>query len=246
MSITISDTYLNEIKKPLAYPTVAKVILTDDQIKDLCVAPALREYFTKFPKKEVYSQSIVYSDPVEIDFPDDYTFGVVDMRIVDKLSNDSANTGNFWELASFNKYGLSSKKEMYGIEGYNPNSLRQQKITEMQAERALRDNVEAIKLKVDVDNRIVIAHTNQSAVLLIEWAKYSDDFSDVKFQRINDVIKLSSAYLLEHLADTTGMVNNTSLDVEVNSDALQSKASEYRSEIKEKWDQFPDIILMNI
>jgi len=246
MSITITDAHLNEIKEALAYPSVEEVILTDPQIKTLCITPALRIYFTKFPKKAVTTGSLTTSGEVEVAFPDAYTFGVVDARITDKLSNDSANTGNFWELASFNKYGLSARKRTYGIEGYNPNFLRQQKITEMQAERSVRDNVEAIRIKVDIEDRVISFFTNQTCKYFIEWAKYSDDFSDVKFQRINDVIDLCKANVKEQLADTVGLVTNASLDITINADELRSQASELRDPIIEKWAEFPDMTLINI
>jgi len=244
--ITISDMHLNQIKSAIAFPSVDNVILTDDEIKDFCIRPALRDYFTKFPKKAVLTGSLTTSGEVEIAFPDDLTFGVVDARITDKLSNDSANTGNFWELASFNKYGLSARKRTYGIEGYNPNFLRQQKITEMQAERSVRDNVEAIRIKVDTDNSVVSFFTNQTCKYFIEWAKWSRNFDDVKFQRINDVIKLCQANVKEQLADTVGLVTNASLDITINADELRSQASELRDPIIEKWAEFPDMTLINI
>ena len=50
--ITISNEWLNHIKKRLGYPSVNTIVLTDNEIKDLIVRQALYEYFTRFPQIE--------------------------------------------------------------------------------------------------------------------------------------------------------------------------------------------------
>ena len=62
MAIIISDEKLNLIKSALGYPTEdGEFLLTDTQIKEFCVEPALRQYFSKFPKVITNTRDIAYS-----------------------------------------------------------------------------------------------------------------------------------------------------------------------------------------
>lgn len=244
-SIIIETKWMNRIKTVLAYPKVNNIILTDEQIINFCVEPAIRQYFTKFPKKDIIEYAITSNAELEVDYPDDYTFGVTDARIVNKDIMEGISNYSIWELANYQKFGLGIKGS-YGIPGYNPNFLQQSEITRNQALLARKQTYETIMIKIDTDNKKVIAYTNQSAKLLVEWAKYSDDFSDIKYQYIEDVIKLAQSYILLHLADTTSIIQDSAAEISVNSDELKTRATELQDSVFEKWNEIPSIVLVKM
>jgi len=244
-NILIADNWLKQVKKVLAYPSLDKAILSDDEIIDYCVHPALVAFFTKFPLKTTTQQGI--NGEVVINFPDIYTIGVMDVRVVDIGLIYGTGT-SFWDLVSYNVMGASGSMnpgQMFGAKGYNPNSLWQQRMFQRQVAKSLQNQNATIKARVNPYEKKVYIYSSISGTLNIIWAKYSVNFDDIKFERKYDVIKLAQAYLLEHLADTTSILNDSNLDITVNADTLKTRATELKTEVKELWDQFPDIVFLH-
>ena len=239
---TITEYWLNLIKIKLGYPSVDKIILTDAQIKSYCIYPALREYFTKFPIEVTEEHSVSTSTDNEIDFPDTDTFGIIDARLVGKMTTLGSGS-TFWDLVYYNSMNLDvSKSGYYGIDGFNPNS-KKQAVAMLKQAIATQANEATVHIRVDEPNRKLYLGTNISGKCNVTWAKSSEDFDDVKFVYKMDVVKLSQAYLKEHLADTTGMITKN-LEVDVDSDRLKSEANELRREITEKWAEIPHIVVI--
>lgn len=242
--VKIHETDLNLIKSVLAFPIADELVLDDDDIRNFCIYPALYDYFKKFPIIDEYTQTITSNSTVSVDFPDEYTFGAVDVRLIDKFSTTSTSSSSFWELVNYEKYGFGSTKGLYGIKGFNPGSLRQANFLEYQAKQANANYNQIIRTFVDVDNRQVVMFSNVTGDVYIKWAKYSLDFTNVKFTQKMNVIKLCQSYLLQHLADTASIISDTNLDVTINTDELKTKADEKREEVMEEWLQYTDIILI--
>jgi len=239
---TISDYWLNHVKKVLAYPSVDNIILTDAQIKSFCVYPALREYFTKFPLKETTEHELSTTADTEIDFDDSDTYGVIDARVVGK-ETISGSGSSFWDLVYYNQMGLSPMRgSSYGLPKYNPGG-RKQAIQLGKLAASSQANEATFDIRIDHENSQVIIHTNSHGKANITWAKMSSDFDNVRFVYKLDVVKIAQAYLLEHLAMLTGMIN-TNIEISVNSDMLADKAKELREEVIEKWNSIPDIIVI--
>ncbi|MCP4650367.1 MAG: hypothetical protein GY853_09860 [PVC group bacterium] len=242
--VTISDLDINLIKAALAYPVADDILLSDDEIKAFCVYPALLEYYTKFPIIEKHNEYISSDTELTIDFPDNYTFGAVDARIIDKFSTTTSSSSSFWELVNWEKYGYGSSAGLYGIKGYNPGSLRQANFTQYQAKQAQQKYTQIVTIRVDPDNRNVKAYTNITGQVYVEWAKYSLNFNNIRFQQRMNVVKLCQYYLLRHLADTSSIIADSNLDISINSDELKTKADELREQVTEVWEQYNDIILI--
>lgn len=246
MSIQISQNYLDLIKSSLAFPAVNKLVLADDQIKEFCISRAMRDYFIKFPKKDVYA--IPMQDQYEVDFPDDYTFGVLDAKIVDVGMIGGTGSG-FWEIVFFQQVGgtttMRNSAGAYGVKGYNPNSALQQRDFQRQATKSYQNQHQTVKFRVDQVNKKLIAYTSIQGTLNITWAKYSDNFDDIKYTRINDVVDLSQSYLLEHFANTVGLIEDTSLEASVNVDAIRDLAKEKKENVMERWNETPDVTLLH-
>jgi len=242
--ITINATNLRLIKSVLAYPIADELLLDDDEIKSYCIYPALLEYFTKFPLREEYTTAVTSDVEATIDFPDDYTFGAVDARVVDKFNTTASSSSSFWELVNYQKHGFASKGDTYGIRGYNPSGLRQANFTQYQAEQSRVKYNQIIRIRVDADNKEISVFSNITGTVQIEWAKYSLDFANVKFQQNMNVIRLCQYYLLKHLADTSSIITDSNLDIAINSDELKTKADELREMVMDQWEQYTDIVLI--
>ena len=244
MAIDISDEKLQLIKSVQGFPVENEVfLLTDDQIKQFCVEPALRQYFAKFPKIIQTSQNISYSEEISVDYYNEDTYGVVDARITHQEYQDIA-TGGFNSFIYLAAHNQGTYKKNFGIKGYNPNSLSQASEFAYQALRSRATIDRAIRIYVDVVNRKIIVFSNRSGKLLISWALYSENFSDVRFNYIQDVIELSQGYLLTHAARTTGMFQNTNMPLSINYDFMNSEGDALITKVNEKWNEIAGILLI--
>lgn len=244
--IVISDSDLNLIKVVLAYPSVENIILTDSQIKDLCCYPALHEYFLFFPIRSVQEYWIATSTDTAIPFPDDTTYGIIDARVVGK--HYLTGTGStFWDLVYFNSMGMATSRRsgMYGQSGYNPNNLRQQILMQRSANASLQ-NLGSIHTRVDNEGRKVWIASSITGRVNITWAKYSMNFDDIKYEWKLDAIKLVQSNLLQHLADTTGIMTNSDSSISVNASDLKARAEELKTEVMDKWRSVAATYVINL
>jgi len=106
-------------------------------------------------------------------------------------------------------------------------------------ESLIQSSSKSIKKEIKV-------YSTANGMLNITWAKHSENFQDVHFQFINDVIDLSKARLLDHLADTSGILSDTNLEITINAEALKDKASALRDKVIEKWNAIPDMIYLHV
>jgi hypothetical protein len=106
-------------------------------------------------------------------------------------------------------------------------------------------NLGTYKIKIDYPNRKIIAYCSFAAFLNFTWAKYSLNFKDVRFERINDVINLARMNLLYLVADFAALYEDSQIDRRINADALRTKAEFiYNEVLKEGWRQIPDVVLL--
>jgi hypothetical protein len=98
-TITISQDWLDKIKSIAAFPSASMLLLDDDQIKSFCISRALQDYFTKFPLKAEYQTST--NAESTYDFPDAYTIGVLDCRVVD-MGMVGGTGSSFWDILQYN------------------------------------------------------------------------------------------------------------------------------------------------
>ena len=242
--INITTPYLNQIKVALAYPDVNNLLLEDDQIKEFAVYPAMYAYFKKFPKLEYFEETLSTTES-EYPFPDDETFGALQVRTVDKgYSGSSGGSYPFWETYFFNKSTASYKRSNYGT-SYDFGGMGRSYIAQRQLRDSYIEDLSNLRHDIDTDNRKVIVYSSIYAKILIVWAKNSNNFSDVKFEYQRDVIDLAQAYLLQHVADVTGIVSNSATELTIDTSGLKAKAEERFTRIREKWEQIPHPFIMN-
>jgi hypothetical protein len=243
--IIISDQWLNQIKKRLGYPSVSTIVLSDDDIKELIVKQALYEYFIRFPMIEEESHSIGMGSELIIDFPDINTFGCLDVRIVGK-GYQSTYGGSFWDLVMYQSFGVTATtRNQYGanVKGYNPNALRQSRYA-VRAATETAINQGTFKYRINQDLRKLYVYSTITSIVNIQWAKFSNNFSDVKFQFIWDVIKLCQGYFKLHMADTFSLISDSTAEVTVDVGLLKEEGNDLIKEIQEKWQAYVQPIIL--
>jgi hypothetical protein len=248
MAIEISDKDIQLIKNVLAYPSCDQLLLTDSQIKDIAVSHALQDYFTKFPLKQEKQYNMGGTSELILDFPDEFTYGVIDARVTDAGIVTGTGT-SFYDLVLFQSMNggslMGGGNGAYGIKGYNPSSLIQTRDLQRMAYKSTQNTYMTVRYDVDVENRKVHTYSTVVGYLNVSWAKYSDNFNTVKYQRRFDVIKLAQAYLLEHFADTFSILTDSALDMSINIEALKTRAQQLKDGVKELWDSIPDILFLH-
>lgn len=242
--ISIATRDLDLIKSVLAWPCTENVLLSDEQIKQVILYPAMMEYFTKFPL--ITRDQFAISNRLEIPFPDRYTYGVMDCRVVGKFAQTGGRAPAFWNMVLFNKYApFASGTYSSKFRGYNPNGLKQQ----TWAYRQVFDtygNAGTFHYEIDKVNRSVIVDANSSGFVEVQWAKWSNNFEDVEYPRRIEVINLAQSNLLQHTVDALQISQETSSEVQLGIAEMQTRATELRERVMQKWDTWQDIHVARI
>jgi hypothetical protein len=245
MAITIDDTTLRRIKSKLAYPLLDEGVLDDEELKIYSVKPALDEYFRWFPKQERLQQDV--SGSFTVDFPDTYTYGIVDARL-SPVTNGNINsiTGNrILDIVTVNRYGgrYSYSDGIYGTR-FHFSGINRAREVERQLRNMELGKTDNSRVIVIPEERKVGGYTSESATLSIIWAKWSEDFTDVRFERKEEVIELAQAYMLQHMSDVVGLISNPNIDLDIDAGELQSKAEDLREKVLESWKEFPKVVVL--
>lgn len=237
---TVPEKYLNQIKTVLGWPTVDNILLSDSQITELCVSPALYEYFIKFPVKQREQYSI--QDSFSIEFPEN-AIGVLNAGFTEKAQYGRAgSSSSFWSIIAHNQQfsGLNNRNSY--MSRYNWNGSRHvNKFQRQELETYM--NEQTSTFFVNNTERKVEAYSQLKCNLAVTWGITSENFNDVKHTYIYDVIKLAQAELLNKYVDTVQLVDTPSLDIEANVDDLRSRSEDLRTEVKEKWLEIPDVVM---
>lgn len=226
--VLIDNSYYNRILRITGFPIVTKLEISEEDIKNLCIAPALEEYFIWFPIKVVTSYNA--TTEFSIAFPDDNTYGIVDARV--NLSGYRNVEGVSNPLVAELLYNSSSRIGKYGTP-YDYD-FKQARISAQMEQQATVNLIGTKKIRVDEVNRVVTGYTNVGGELIITWAKFSNDFDDVSFRRRREVIKLCQANVLEYIGMLRGQISDDT-GTEFNYDMLLDKADTFREDVMTKW-----------
>lgn len=247
MAITISDSWLKKIKSVAEHSNSHILLLDTDDLKDICISHAMQDYFTKFPVRSDYQVSVNGENIYP--FPDAYTIGAVDCRVVDIGMIGGTGSG-FWDIILFNTQtgntmSYKAGVGVYGRSGYNPNNVIQQRENSRQAVKSQQNLYATIKFRVDRANKRLIVYNSITGMLNITWAKYSDNWDDIRYERQWDVAHLAQSYILDHFCDNAGMITDSSADTTTNISDIRQRATDLRTEVFEKWKEFPDIVVQH-
>lgn len=238
--MTISDKDYSEILAEIGYPVVRAEDLeyTKEQIEDLFIYPALREFFIWFPKTQ--QQSVYVSSEFSVDFPDEETYGIVDARINTSITGDGRTSSPFINSLYF-KQSTTSGFKMYGTP-YDY-GVTEAKYTERTYNKAANNFIRAKRIDVDPVNRKLTGFTTVNGELLITWAKESTNFNDVPFTRKTDVINLAKANVLKGFALLRGQLNSDT-GVEFNNSEFLSRAGDLEDKVMNKWKAISKVVIL--
>lgn len=237
-TLSIPDDIYQRILTCIGYPIVQEsdMGLTKEQILDLLILPPLKNvYYKWFPILE--RQDYDSASSFEIDFPDEQTFDVTDVRLVwqgvgktghpllDELNiKVKGQTRNKW--ATGNDYGYT---QVYNAErAYS---------------RARIQNIKALKQWVDYQNRKLKGRTNTTGKISVTWAKWANDWSGVKFKFEEDVIKLCQSYILQYFGNLLNQ-GTGDLPTELTGDEMISRSEDLYDQVMEKFRQYTKPVVL--
>lgn len=247
--VNIKPYHLNLIKAVLAHPVVDENIhLTDEEILQYCVSPALFKYFLKFPI-QVPEQQFQNVTEMVFPFPDDDTIGLVDCRTVAKtgFGMKQGSNSDFWRVVRFNQeYKTMAYRSGKFQQGFNPNGLKYNFIAQQQMIDAMTNNLDTFRHEVNYAAKTVTVFSTVNAQILFVWAKTSNDFNMIKPTQILNVITLAKAELLRHLASLGRMMIDNGSEKQINVDGLESQADKIEQPVLDLWASIPDIVALRI
>lgn len=235
LTIIIEDQKVYEILKEVGYPVVTLDVLpyTMDDLKNLFIWPAMRDYFKHFPI--MHYSYIQAGGDFSVDFPTADTFDLVDARLNSNVETTPVPTGNpfvdsgqiitqGYSYSSGNKYGTRNN---YGLPmTYHDNRAQYQGIKLAFA---------ASRFNVDVQNRTVSGYVNVGGKVNFTWARYSNNFASIPFVKETDVLQLASSYLLRNFGNM--MIMRASETNELDGATLVDRADVIEEKIITKWNE---------
>lgn len=250
--VVISDEWLRQIKRVLAFPGVDNLLLDqklggNEELKEFVVWPALYEYFRRFPieDRREYQTS---SAPTELPFPDAFTFGATNIAFTNKFGATSTSA-SFWDTIKFQLTGAAGVMRFgrglgsYGLRG-NLNGMRQTFQMNRQVAQTYSNMYNTFKANVNEERRVVELYASVDTKIVIAWAKYSLNFADVQFTKLHNCIKLAQSFLLYHVADSTAILQDENLKKKINSEALKARADQLAEEVMKVWEGDPGAITL--
>lgn len=237
--IVISDETYQEIISVIGYPILdpdeEDFEYTKEQIITFAIRPAMREYFKWFPK--TFSEDFQISQTFSIPFPNDETYTAKNIR-VNKNSLTTGTTGN--PLINSRVYKVDSQMWQWNSRyHYNMNRALNLEIAENQSQIGF---TASIRHEVDKINRVVHGYSNVLGRLSITWCQVSNNFDDVNYSRIDELIKLCQGKLMLKIGMIRGQQNNNT-PVDFNFDMFISEGKEYEKEVMEGWKNFSKVAM---
>jgi hypothetical protein len=114
------------------------------------------------------------------------------------------------------------------------NNQVQEAILRLSTAESMVDFTKAVQLDDYPNLRKIKGYTNISGDITVEWAKKSENFSDIMYNYQEDAIKLAKAYFIQ---DIYRLREQVKLDtkVTINTAALKEDATQWEAEVVRKW-----------
>ncbi len=242
--IKISDMYYKMILTAIGVPIISIEDLTggnmsDKDIKDTLIFPAMQLYFRFFPKINVqeYLISTVFSFP----YPTENTFGVREARLNTQIIGGGMVYNNPFIDELFVQRSLSRSIGKYGTK--NSYDFTESKIMEMMERQGAMESNKAFTVRDDPTTRTMSGFTNVIGKLKVKWAEASLNFMDVQYQRRLEVVDLARAYVCRFFGDLRKQVSG-GMPAELTGDDLLAKADKLEDKVLEIWKNFTRVVIL--
>ena len=242
--LVIPNSAIRRIMAELGSPIIdaAEDLLLDEAlIKDLFITPAIQMYFTYWPL--IFKEEYRINGQTDIPFPNDQVYGVAEARVALLQQTSQYGKNPFIneiirrQVSSFNSYG----KTPSGRDPYITPGVLVKEQTEQLSYIALR---KAGSFNIDLQGRRLWGFSNVAGNLIIDWAMWSKNWADIKFEHIEDVIKVCKMYALEFVGGIRQQ-GDPNTGVTVNGSSFLEKADKIREEvINNRWrSRVPVVVL---
>lgn len=243
MKIFITEEMLDEIVSEIGIPIFdwEDTPYDKEYVKDKFIWKAMREYYRYFPIQNIEEYYI--SSNFELPFPNEATFNILDAR----LNTNAPSSGN-------TMVGTTIKERMLSVAGTGSSSgigmygtpydfgMKETYHTTRAEYNALKNSNSAFRVKVDSNNRVVKGYTNIPGRISIIWAEYSDDYSTIPFEKIEDVHNLARSNIMRawgHLVK----LQSSSTENDLDGDYLIDRADELRTEVIDRWNAITKVVI---
>lgn len=228
--LVIPDSIMKRVLAALGAPILDvkdDLLIDDGTVKDLFITPALQMYFTYWPLK--LKEEYRINGQTDIPFPNDQVFGVSETRVALLQSASAWSKSPFKnelirrQASSSNSYGRTP----YGRDPYITPGILIKEQTEMQSLISLR---KAGNFNIDFAGRRLWGFSNVAGNLVIDWAMWSKNWVDIRFEHTEDVIKVCQMYALEFVGGIRQQ-SDPNTGVSADGSSFIEKAEKIREEI---------------
>jgi hypothetical protein len=217
------------------------LLIDEATVKDLFITPAIQMYFTYWPLK--LKEEYQIDGQTDIPFPNDQVYGVSSARVALLQQSMSYGKSPFInevirrQVASFNSYGRTP----YNRDPYMTAGALIKEQTEQLSYISLR---KAGNFNIDLSGRRLWGFSNVAGNLIIDWAMWSKNWADIKFEHIEDVIKVCKMYALEFVGGIRAQ-SDPNTGVTADGSSFLERAKELEDEIvNQRWrGRIPIVVL---
>ena len=229
--VVVPQSIMHRITASLGTPILnlkEDLLIDEETIKELFLRPAMQLYFTYWPKllKEEYP----ITQQVQIPFPSDNVYGIAQARVA---LNQNANT---WSRSPFLNEVLRKQVSSYGSYGVQPGTRRDPYITAGTLIKEQTESLSYITLRkagvftVDNDERCLKGYSNVAGILVVSWAQYFWDFNKIRFEHVEDVIKMAKVYALRYVGGIRSQ-SDPNTGVAMTGDSFLEEAGKLEEEV---------------
>lgn len=209
---------------------------TVDEIKTLIIKDAVLSFWSWFPIKEESDNSIGTS--FAIDFPDAETFGALDVRLNTAAYGAQGVTRNpFVDEVNYRP----GYRGLYGT-GYDYNTFQSDVYAKLERQTVINKN-KAFRVQINESTRQITGYSNAVGILTIIWAKYSNSFEDIPYNRFQEVIWLAQSKLLRALGMIRGQLD-ADTGADFNYDMFIKRADDLEEKVMTKWKAFTKPVIL--
>ncbi len=239
-NITVSEKDLGEVKLVIGYPVIDQEfahVMTDEQIKDYAIAPALQEFYTYFPMVIPKEVPVSSNGLVEVACEENVIgiykqyFTALSSTLGSNMMNQGLFLGNPFASASQINYSSANSRGYGTPYNYDFSLFSYQN-------RFLSESMEASNSGYYIDyNEIentLKVKSLVSGTFYIELAAVGNDVSKVPFRLKQSFIKYAQSLLLDRFASILGM-SESDLPSSIDVDALREKSTTLKEEVLLYW-----------
>ena len=234
--IIISDQDFYEILSVVGYPVILLEDLelnTKEDIIKYCIIPAIREYYIYFPI--IYPEIKDISGNFEYDFPTPCTYGVANIIFNNRINTNYPTLNPFANERFLNIPTINSPNNWYDMDNA--------RLYERMSYEAKKNMFVSIKFNVYPVTKKVKGYTNDVGTVTINWATFSENFSDINFEDLKEVFKLCKANVLAYFILLRSQ-QDSRIETAFNIDEFKNKEEKYREEVIDNWKNRTKAIVM--